>query len=129
MAEVSGVLDASAVLAVALGELPSDKAEALLIGSCISAVNFSEAIAKLLDKGYEPDLVTENFVAMKLDIRAFDQGQSERAGLLRQDTRKLGLSLGDRACLALADELDCPAVTANKAWADLDIGIRIELIR
>jgi ribonuclease VapC len=123
------VLDASVVLAIVLGELGAAEAELWLAGSCISTVNFSEAVAKLIDRGYQPDFISENLGAMKFDVIPFDRAQAERAGLLRDATRRSGLSLGDRACLALAAELNRPAATADKAWAGLDIGIPIELIR
>jgi PIN domain nuclease of toxin-antitoxin system len=95
----------------------------------LSTVNLSEVVAKLVDRGYGADAIARNLDALKLDVRPFDPAQAQRAGLLRGATRQSGLSLGDRACLALAAELDRPAVTADKAWAELDIGIRIELIR
>jgi ribonuclease VapC len=127
--ETPYVLDASVVLAVMLGELTAVEAELWLTGSCIGAVNLSEVVAKLVDKGYHRDVIAENFAPMKLDVRPFDQPQAERAGLLRDATRGAGLSLGDRACLALASVLGRPAATADKAWAKLDIGVPIELIR
>lgn len=129
MSETLVVLDASVVLAAALGELTPEQAEHWLVGGCIGAVNLSEVVAKLVDRGYPRDLVRNSIAAMNLDVRPFDLPQAERAGFLRADTRKLGLSLGDRACLALARELDCPAVTADRAWAGLDVGIQIDLIR
>jgi ribonuclease VapC len=99
------------------------------VGSCISAVNLSETIAKFVERGYSPDDIEQNIGAMKFDVRPFDRAQAERAGLLRAATLRRGLSLGDRACLALAAELGRAAVTADKAWAGLDIDIPIEFIR
>lgn len=112
-----------------LGEVSATEAELWLAGSCISAVNLSEAVAKLVDKGYLKEAIAENLAALKLDVRPFDHLQAEHAGLLRGATRQAGLSLGDRACLALAGEMRRPAATTDKAWAKLDIGIPIELIR
>lgn len=129
MAGTPCVLDASVILAVLLGELPAAEAEVWLTGSCIGAVNLSEAVAKLVDKGYLENAIRENLAAMKLDVRPFDHAQAEHAGLLRSATRHAGLSLGDRACLALASDLGRPAATTDRAWAKLDIGIPIELIR
>ena len=48
---------------------------------------------------------------------------------LRSVTRHAGLSLGDRACLALGDRLGCPVVTADRVWASLDVGVAIVVIR
>jgi len=123
------VIDASVLLAAILGELTAEQTELWLAGSCVSTVNLSESIAKLVDYGYAAEVITDIIQAMKLDVRPFDPEQAEWAGLVRASTREFGLSLGDRACLALANELQRPAATADKAWAKLDIGIRIELIR
>jgi len=123
------VIDASVLLAAILGELTAEETEVWLAGSCMSSVNLSESIAKLVDHGYTAEVVTDILQAMKLDVRPFDREQAERAGLLRASTRQFGLSLGDRACLALANELQRPAATADGIWAKLDVGIPIELIR
>jgi PIN domain nuclease of toxin-antitoxin system len=124
-----GVLDASFLLAFILGEISADEAEPWLAGACISAVNLSETVARLTDGGFTAEFISFRLDRMNLDVRTFDQGQAKEAGLLRPITRQLGLSFGDRACLALAAELGRPAVTADRAWAKLDLGIPIELIR
>lgn len=54
---------------------------------------------------------------------------AEAAARLRPATRHAGLSLADRACLALARRLGVPAVTADRAWGDLDVGVEVRLIR
>jgi ribonuclease VapC len=123
------VLDASVILAAILGELSSDQAEGWMAGSCVSTVNVSEVFAKLLDKGFPPEAIIESIEAMKLDARSFDPDLAKETGLLRGPTRHAGLSLGDRACLALASQLGLPAATADRAWGNLDIGVQIELIR
>lgn len=123
------VLDASVVLAAILGEVSADEAEVWLVGSCISAVNLSEVVAKLVDRNFPADVIADSIAEARLDIRPFDEPQAARAGLLRKDTRHIGLSFGDRACLALAAELGLPAVTADRAWAQLDLDIAVEVIR
>ncbi len=123
------VLDASVILAVILGEMSSERAEHLLAGSCVSTVNVSEVYAKLLDKGFPPEAIIESVQAMELDLRQFDSELAMQAGLLRGLTRHAGLSLGDRACLALAGQIGLPAATADRAWARLDIDQEIVLIR
>jgi PIN domain nuclease of toxin-antitoxin system len=123
------VLDASALLATLLEERGSADVEARLDSACISAVNLSEVIAKLVDRGTPADVVENMLEALDLDVRPFDLAQAKRAGLMRQSTREHGLSLGDRACLALAEELARPAVTTDKAWARLHIGVRIDIVR
>ena len=67
--------------------------------------------------------------AVGLSFLSFDMQQAYIAGSLWQQTKELGLSLGDRACLALAIHLDLPVLTADKIWQQLDIGVSIQLIR
>jgi PIN domain nuclease of toxin-antitoxin system len=129
MMPVSCVLDASALLAAMLGEPGAEDVEQRLGDSCVSAVNLSEVVAKLSERGVPADVIAESLADLDLDVRAFDVRQANRAGLLRPMTRRVGLSLGDRACLALAAELECTAITTDKAWMKLDIGIAIELAR
>jgi PIN domain nuclease of toxin-antitoxin system len=64
-----------------------------------------------------------------LDVRAFDERAAWEAGALRAGTRKAGLSLGDRACLALARDLGVPALTADAAWAKVPSGVEVRLVR
>ncbi len=129
MPKGGGVLDASVLLAVVLGEMDAAEAEPWFVEACMSAVNLSEVVARLADLGFTADFIAGGLAKFDLDVRNFDPGQAERAGFLRPLTRQKGLSLGDRACLALAAELGRPAVTADRAWAGLDIGIEIELVR
>lgn len=127
---ISGcVLDASVLLAAILGEITDTEAEPWFADAHMSTVNFSEVVARLSDLGYTSEFIEEGLAELDLDIRPFDRAQAEYAGRLRVATRRMGLSLGDRACLALAAELNRPAVTADRAWAELAIGIPIELIR
>jgi len=123
------VLDASALLALLLGETGGDVVEQRIESACISTVNLCEVITKLLDGGASPDAMGQRIAALDLDIRPFEQEQALHASMLRKTTRSKGLSLGDRACLVLAASLGCPALTADKAWAGLDLGIAVELIR
>jgi ribonuclease VapC len=129
MNEVRYVLDASALLAAMLGEEGAGVVEACFADACISAVNLSEVVAKLAERGVPADLITESLMDLDLDIREFDTAQAMRAGLLRAVTKVKGLSLGDRACLALAGELQAIAVTTDSAWTAIDHGIAIELAR
>ena len=126
---MSVVLDASAVLAVLNGEPGAGLVEQVLVGGSISAVNFSEVIAKLVDNGLDDDEVLGALDALALTIHPFDVAQARRAGLLRRQTRHYGLSLGDRACVALAVGLGVPAMTADQAWAGLDLDLEVTLIR
>jgi ribonuclease VapC len=124
------VLDASALLALLLGEAGADRVADLLPRSSVSAINLSEVTAKLNERGMPEVWVRAALGDLDLDVHAFDEAAAFAAGRLRQPTRGHGLSLGDRACLALAMRLDAIAATADHAWAGLDLnGLRIELIR
>ena len=124
------VLDASALLALLLGEAGADRVADLLPRSSVSAVNLSEVAAKLNERGMPEVGVRAALGDLDLDVHAFDEAAAFAAGRLRPPTRGHGLSLGDRACLALAMRLDAVAATADHAWAGLDLdGLRIELIR
>lgn len=125
------VLDSSAVLAVLLEEPGAASVEAYLPGGKVSAVNVGEVVAKLRDLG-APEITVDAMIAgLRLDVRAHDLRAATDSGHLRPATRAAGLSLGDRACLALAQAHRLPAVTADRAWLRIEeaIDVRIELIR
>ena len=126
---MSVVLDSSAVLTVINGEAGAERVEGVLTGGSISAANFSEVLSKLVDKGRDDGDAVAVLDALPLTVLPMDVAQARRAGLLRRQTRTLGLSLGDRACLALAVETGLPVVTADRAWAQLDLGIQVTVVR
>jgi ribonuclease VapC len=111
------VLDASALLALLQDEPGAERVAELLSGAAMSAVNLSEVVAKLIDHGMPAADVREALDGLPLDVHAFDREAAFAAGELRRITRGAGLSLGDKACLALAARLDVAAVTADRAWA------------
>ena len=123
------VLDASAVLAAIRGEPGSERVAPHLASGCISAVNLSEVVGRLASLGAAPDTLRETFADFSAEVVPFNETLAVEAGLLQPKTRALGLSLGDRACLALAVVRGLPALTADRAWADLDLGIEIAVIR
>jgi PIN domain nuclease of toxin-antitoxin system len=123
------VIDASVVLAVMLAELTPEQGEEWLTDACISAVNLAEVVATLTDRGLPPEMIAAKLARLNLDVRPFGEEQAMHAGNLRIETRHLGLSVGDRACLALAAAVNKPAATADRAWAKLDLGIKIALVR
>lgn len=125
---IENVLDASAVLAYLYGETGADKVEPLLENSVISRINSTEILTKLVHDGLTIDEAKENFDKLNLEVVKFDENQSLKAAELRPLTRHLGLSLGDRCCLALAILENLPAVTADKNWASLTF-CKIEVIR
>ena len=126
---MSVVIDASALLALLQDEPGSDGVAEALPEAIISAVNVSEVVAKLCDKGFESDEARETIELLPLNVIDFDLAQAVETGLLRGPTRALGLSLADRACLALAARSESKALTADRAWAKVDVGIDIHVIR
>ena len=122
-------LDASAVLAVINSEPGAEMVQDAWTDASISAANYSEVIAKLVEAGLDDAEAIGVLEALPITVHALDAAQAQRAGLLRRQTREHGLSLGDRACLALAMMLGLPAMTADHGWIDLDLGIEIVVIR
>ncbi len=123
------VLDASALLALVNQEPGQAVVAELLPRSLVSVVNASELVAKLTDQGMPENEIQDVLVALNLTVVPFDEGQGLISGYLRPVTKHLGLSLGDRACLALGLQTQCPVVTADKAWAKLEVGVGIQVIR
>jgi ribonuclease VapC len=123
------VLDASALMAVLREEPGAAAVEAVLDHAAISAVNLSEVQAKLVERGTAAAVAWSSLIDLDLDVVDFDVPQAKVAGDLRWLTRVQGLSLGDRACLALAQALGLPAMTADRTWAGLEAGIEIRTIR
>jgi len=123
------VLDASALLAIAFREPGAQAALSRMALSCVSAVNYSEACAKMVDKGFGPEEAFGWLEALRLDVVGFDRPEAAHAAALRQATRTKGLSFADRACIALAAQRKATAITTDRAWAGLDLPCSVELIR
>lgn len=124
------VFDSSAILALFYNETGKPKVRSLLDehDPLISAANYCEILSKLIGDGLEIGVAAEMFAGLEIDIFDFSTQHAIQAAELRPITRHLGLSLGDRACLALALQENATAVTADRAWAKLDV-CRIEVIR
>lgn len=122
------VLDASALLCLLNGEAGAERVAQALPAAVIGAANLAEVVGKLRDRGLSVGKVAEVLGGLHLDVRLLTPAQGYAAGHLRPATRSFGLSLGDRACLALAAELDAPALTADKAWVGAETSIKIEVI-
>lgn len=123
------VLDASAILALLNNEPGSDRVTNVLTAAVISSVNLSEVVARLADSGMSKTEVREVISTLGLDVIHFDTEMAYRAGMLRPLTRQAGLSFGDRACLALGESLGLPVLTTDRTWADLELGINVQVIR
>ena len=123
------VLDASALLAVLLQERGGEKVERYLTSAMISTVNLSEVVATAVERGLMLESVMPGLTRLSLEVIPFDAEQAYLAASLRPATRKLRLSLGDRACLALGLKKGLPVLTADKLWATADVGVQVEVIR
>jgi ribonuclease VapC len=123
------VLDASALLAVLNQELGYKIVEEQLSNAIISAVNLSEVITILTQIGIELETAETLTAEIVSQIVPFDHVHAVTAAALRNLTKAQGLSLGDRACLALAKLKKLPVLTADKAWGRLELGINIQIIR
>jgi ribonuclease VapC len=125
------VLDASAVIALMRGEPGHESVAECLVGlpAKISAVNLTEVVAKLAQEGWREDAIRGDALLEALDTVDFDKDLCFTAGLLRPLTMRAGLSLADRACLALAQRLGLPAVTADRSWTALQLPITVQCIR
>jgi PIN domain nuclease of toxin-antitoxin system len=123
----SSVLDASAVLAYLRDEEGAQRvADALGEGAVMSAANWAEVLSKVADLGEDPEtlearLVAEGLIDSVLEIVALEPSDALRIAA--------GLSLGDRACLALAARLVLPALTADRAWNGVSLEVEVETIR
>lgn len=124
------VLDASALLAFIKDEPGAGQVmESLAEEAFIGAVNLAEVVSKLVDDGWAEPGIHAAIATSLTEVIALDEETAYEAGLLRGHTRHAGLSLGDRACLALARRLGAPVLTADRSWQQLDVGVRIVLIR
>ena len=122
------VLDASAVLALLNREPGAEAVEGALGRASMSAVNAAEVLSKLVDAGLELARAREAFALLGVSVVPFDATDAEVVASLRPVTKSRGLSLGDRACLALGRRFDAVVLTADRSWAELGIG-RVETIR
>jgi ribonuclease VapC len=127
------VMDASALLALMQGEPGCAVVDDLIEAQeCVtSSVNIAEVGTKLIDKGLAPDQLTRTLKELDVQAIDFDLEQATLCASLRVSTKHAGLSLGDRACLALAQLVKGTAVTADSAWSDVAeaVGVKVLMIR
>lgn len=123
------VLDASVILAV-LGQEPgADVVLRLLGNTAVSTVNLAEVQGKLVSRGVPESDAWEGARSLAAEVVNFDSEQARLVGTLLPQTQKLGLSLGDRACLALGMVLKAPVYTTDQAWKSLKLGVKIHVVR
>lgn len=126
----SVVLDASAVMAVLNQEVGAERLTPNLLGiAYCSTVNVAEVQGKLVERGLRPDDAWRDVTAVVRRPLPFTAEHAKTAGSLISQTRASGLSLGDRACLALALELNAPVYTADRSWKNLKLAVPIHVIR
>ncbi len=123
------VFDSSALLAIAFDETGAERAVEALPDGILSAVNASEVVACLIDRGVPEASAQSRLRDFDIPIRPFDEALAVAAGSLRTTTRQQGLSLGDRACLALARRERAPVITADRNWSRLALDLDVRLIR
>jgi PIN domain nuclease of toxin-antitoxin system len=129
------VIDSSSVLAFAFAEPGAE----IVVGIAadddnrlsISSVNMAEVLTKMIDKGMPIDVAVEIIAPLVLDEVPFDHGFARASSELRTITRRCGLSLGDRGCLALGRLRKAPILTADRQWLDVadDVGVEIIVTR
>lgn len=132
----TSVLDASALLAHLNEEAgASTVRQAMADGAAINIVNWTEVLSKLAERGEDPELAAAEMkgaglIGGAVSIEAITERDSVAIARLRPVTKAHGLSLADRACLALAERLGVPALTADQDWADLPtVDVAVKLIR
>jgi PIN domain nuclease of toxin-antitoxin system len=100
-----------------------------LPAAVIGAVNYAEVVGKLVESGIDEATADGLVDTLQLNVIPFDRIQARLAGALRATTRKLGLSLGDRACLALAAAEGATALTCERAWTKFEAPCKVEALR
>ena len=127
MSEV--VVDASAILALLNQETGSEEVLRFIGKAAISTVNLSEVIAKLADAGVPEEDIRQILSNLNLEVIDFNEEQALKAGMLRPNTKSIGLSFGDRACLALAIFLNQPVLTTDRLWGSINVGVEVRVVR
>ena len=127
MSEV--VVDASAILALLNQETGSEEVLRFIGKAAISTVNLSEVIAKLADAGIPEEDIRQILSNLNLEVIDFNEEQALKAGMLRPITKSIGLSFGDRACLALGVILNQPVLTTDRLWVSINVGVEVRLLR
>ena len=126
---IERILDASAVLAFLFGEVGGAQIAPLLNTSALTSINLAEVASRLAEAKMPVDEIQEVVDGLDCQIVAVSREVGLEAGLLRTAMRHRGLSLGDRVCLAFAKQAGLPVLTADRPWAELDVGVDVRLIR
>lgn len=125
----AAVLDASAVLAYLHQEPGGEITRAAMRGAVISTVNWSEVAQKILAEGNRIEPARVRLEALGLRVIPFLQADAEAAAAMWSTTKPLGLSLADRACLALGQRLGRPVLTTDRRWNGIPLGVNVQVLR
>jgi ribonuclease VapC len=123
------VLNASALLAFLRKQPGANEVAAVFTRSCISAVNLAETISKMIEYGNPLDDVSYQIERLRIPVFPFHAEPAKLVASLWKATRPAGLSLGDRACLALGLPQGLPVLATDRNWAKADVGVKVEMIR
>jgi PIN domain nuclease of toxin-antitoxin system len=123
------VLDASALVALWRKEPGWERVAQDITSSAVSSTNLAEALSKFVEDGGDADLMATETIKSGCEVVALSIDHAINTAKLRPLTRSVGLSLGDRLCLALAIERNCAVLTADRNWGRLNIGVPVQLIR
>lgn len=122
------ILDSSAVIVLLKKEPGAEIVAANIKRAIISSVNYAEVVSVLVRK-LTPEQIKVMLTKLIAEVIPFDEDMAMRSGMLYQQTKKYGLSLGDRACIALAQVKGMPILTADRMWANLDLDVEVKYIR
>jgi ribonuclease VapC len=125
----AAALDSSAILAVFFQERGGEVVSPILRGALLSTVNMTEVHTRMIDRGAQPQQAWNWIEGLQCEVCFFTDQHARAAAELRSITRAFGLSLGDRACLALAIDRKATVYTTDRIWKNLNLGIQIEVIR
>jgi ribonuclease VapC len=123
------VLDASALLAFLFREPGGEAVPGLLPSAVVSSVNWSETVQKAVARRVDTAELRDDLEQLGMLVEPFTVADAERAAELWSAPGGAQLSLGDRACLALASRLSAPAVTADRRWREAAVGVPLEFLR
>lgn len=126
---LTAVLDASALLAVLHQEPGAREVEKYLDRAAMSSVNWAEVLQKSISREASIDGLREEVESLGLVITPFTAEDAEFSAKVWPTTKRFGLSLGDRACLALAHRVGLPAITADHSWSQLKIDVQVQVVR
>jgi PIN domain nuclease of toxin-antitoxin system len=126
---MAAALDASALIALLRREPGHERVEPVLDSALLSTVNLAEVLSIFARDGFDAVELSARIKRLPIEIVPFAERHAAIAAALMPVTRPLGLSLGDRVCLALAQARGVGALTADRSWRRLKIGVEIEAIR